>query len=152
MSYTVQFAASAAKEFRALPASVKARVTTAIDGLVDYPRPPGVSKLQGHERLYRLRVGQYRVVYAVNDEARTVRVTRIRHRREVAISRQATWLAFSLSAWPPFGPFSSMKVARGWLPSACWQPMACSMRQSPCCRHVRAGSTSSTCRYRRPWC
>jgi len=83
MSYTVQFAASAAKEFRALPVSVKARVTTAIDGLVDYPRPPGVSQLQGHERLYRLRVGQYRVIYEVNDEARTVRVTRIRHRREV---------------------------------------------------------------------
>lgn len=83
MSYTVQFAASASKEFRALPASVKSRVTTAIDGLVDNPRPPGVSKLQGHERLYRLRVGQFRVVYEVNDDVRTVKVTRIRHRRDV---------------------------------------------------------------------
>ena len=55
----------------------------AIDGLSGNPRPPGVRKLVGHESLYRIRVGQYRVVYDIDDQGRSIRITRIRHRREV---------------------------------------------------------------------
>ncbi len=82
-AYEVKFATSAAKEFRSLPLELKRRVGAVIDRLSQDPRPPGVRKLVGHERLYRIRVGQYRVVYEVDDKEQLVRVTRIRHRREV---------------------------------------------------------------------
>ena len=82
-TYEVKFATSAAKEFRSLPLELKRRVGAVIDRLSEDPRPPGVRKLVGRERLYRIRVGQYRVVYEVDDKEQLIRVTRIRHRREV---------------------------------------------------------------------
>jgi len=80
--YRVEFTASAAREFRSLEESIKRRIAAAIDELCENPRPRGVHKLRGHERLYRVRVGPYRVVYEVDDRERSIRVTRIRHRRE----------------------------------------------------------------------
>jgi mRNA interferase RelE/StbE len=57
------------------------RVTAAIDALAHDPRPPGAMKLAGRDD-FRIRVGDYRVVYAVDDRARIVLVARIAHRRE----------------------------------------------------------------------
>jgi len=82
-TYEVRFAHSAAKEFRSLSTELKRRLGTVVDGLRENPRPPGVRKLVGHERLYRLRLGQYRIVYEIDDKAQQIRITRIRHRREV---------------------------------------------------------------------
>ena len=81
--YRVEVAASAAKEFRSLPDEVKHRISVAIDNLCQNPRTSGVYKLKGHTSLYRIRVGVYRIVYEIDDEARLVRITRIRHRRDV---------------------------------------------------------------------
>lgn len=81
--YEVVFVSSAAKEFRSLPIDIKRRIGTAVEMLSQNPRPTGVRKLQGHEQLYRIRVGQYRIVYAIDDQAKLIRVTRVRHRREV---------------------------------------------------------------------
>ena len=81
--YEIKFATSAAREFRSLSTELKDRVGTAIDGLSQYPRPPGVRKLAGHERLYRICVGQYRIVYEIDDKDLLIRITRVRHRREV---------------------------------------------------------------------
>lgn len=81
--YEVEFLTSAAKEFRSLEAQIKRRVSAAIDSLQENPRPRGVRKLRGHESLYRIRVGSYRVVYEIDDEAELIVVTRIRHRRDV---------------------------------------------------------------------
>jgi mRNA interferase RelE/StbE len=81
--YEVRFVTSAAFEFRSLPTHVKDRVEVAVEELKINPRPLGVRKLKGHERLYRIRIGQYRLVYEINDKAKLVRVTRVRHRREV---------------------------------------------------------------------
>jgi len=53
-----------------------------IRSLADQPRPPGVAKLSGQER-YRVRQGDYRVVYSIQDEERTVWVVKVAHRREV---------------------------------------------------------------------
>jgi mRNA interferase RelE/StbE len=61
---------------------MRERIETAIDGLGDDPRPRGVEKLAGRDT-YRIRVGDYRVVFAVDDGARIVTVARIAHRREV---------------------------------------------------------------------
>ena len=80
--YEVEFATSAAKEFRSMDAGIKHRVARAIDALQETPRPRGVRKLQGHHCLYRIRVGTYRVVFEIHDETQVIRVTRIRHRRE----------------------------------------------------------------------
>jgi len=59
--YEVEFVTSAAKEFRSLEDNIKGRIAVAIDALCENPRPRGVRKLRGHERLYRIRVGPYRV-------------------------------------------------------------------------------------------
>ena len=80
--YAVKFMASAAKEFRTLSVELKHRIGLAVDGLRKDPRPHGVRKVQGHKRLYRVRVGQYRVVYEIDDQAKLVRVTKVRHRKE----------------------------------------------------------------------
>ena len=81
-SYSVVIKRSAERELRKLPKQDLRRVVTRIQGLAREPRPPGCEKLSDQER-YRLRQGDYRIVYAVNDEMRTVEVVRIGHRREV---------------------------------------------------------------------
>ena len=81
--YRIIFTSSAARELRKLSKPLRQRIGTAIDAIQDNPRPSGVRKLVGYQKLYRIRVGEYRVVYAIEDEIRVVRVTRVRHRREV---------------------------------------------------------------------
>lgn len=80
--YQIEFTTSAAKEYRALPREIKRRVSVAIDGLSQEPRPHGVRKLSGHERLYRIRVGEYRILYEIDDDRVLILVTRVRHRNE----------------------------------------------------------------------
>jgi mRNA interferase RelE/StbE len=81
-SYSVVLKTSAERELRALPKEDLRRVVGRIRGLAHNPRPPGHEKLTGQER-YRIRQGDYRVVYAIDDEARIVEVVKIGHRREV---------------------------------------------------------------------
>jgi mRNA interferase RelE/StbE len=81
--YAVDLVTSAAHEFRQLQTDLKLRVKLAINSLSSNPRPTGVRKLKGHRDLYRIRVGSYRVVYRIDDKAKLVRITRIRHRSEV---------------------------------------------------------------------
>lgn len=81
--YRIVFANSAAKEFRGLSKQLQRRIRTAIDKLQEDPRPEGVRKLSGHQDLYRIRIGQYRVVYEIKDEVRVLTVTRVRHRSDV---------------------------------------------------------------------
>lgn len=81
MSYAVFVEARADRELGKLPGAVQGRVDPAIDALADDPRPRGSRKLQGAES-YRIRVGDYRIIYAVDDEARRVDVLAVAHRRE----------------------------------------------------------------------
>lgn len=80
-SYSVGLKNSAEKDLRKLPADILRRVLAAIGGLASEPFPPSSLKLKNADRLYRLRVGDYRVVYEVQSEE--VTVVAIRHRREV---------------------------------------------------------------------
>ena len=80
--YVVYIKRSARRELLRLPPEVIRRVTVAIDGLADQPRPPGVRKLVGSASTYRIRVGDYRVVYEIADKQRVVTVTRVRHRSD----------------------------------------------------------------------
>ncbi len=59
------------------------RIVKAIDGLTTNPRPPGAIAIQGGAGLLRIRVGDYRIIYTVEDAARTVLVVTIGHRRDV---------------------------------------------------------------------
>ena len=72
----------AVRAYRRLHGRLRDRIRAAIDGLAEDPRPSGVVKLAGRDD-YRIRVGDYRIVYAVDDDARVVIVARIAHRREV---------------------------------------------------------------------
>ena len=81
--FHIEFKASAAKEFRKLEKSIKLRVIDAIDALAQDPHPPASRKLRGHESLYRLRVGHYRIIYEIDTAANVILVTRIRHRKDV---------------------------------------------------------------------
>jgi mRNA interferase RelE/StbE len=80
--YQLTFARSARKELETLPASMVARVFSRIEALVDNPRPVGSRKLQGEKNLWRIRVGEYRVIYSVDDRRRLVDITAVRHRSE----------------------------------------------------------------------
>ena len=83
MAYTVDFSHRAAREFAKLPASIKSRIGARIDGLADDPRPPGVKELSGTEHLYRLRVGDHRVLHHCRDDILVVLVVGVGHRRDV---------------------------------------------------------------------
>ncbi len=63
------------------------RIEEAVYGLVDTPLPVNSRKLSGRDDEYRIRVGDYRIVYAVDDEAELVEILRVAHRREVYRSR-----------------------------------------------------------------
>lgn len=81
--YAITFARSARKELEALGEPLASRVFARIEALAGDPRPVGCRKLQGSQDLWRIRVGDYRVVYSVSDAARTVDVSIIRHRSDV---------------------------------------------------------------------
>lgn len=80
--YTVVFARSASKEVRALDTRVAMRLLNRIESLSRNPRPAGVVKLEGATDLWRVRVGEWRVVYRISDHDRVVDVIAVRHRRE----------------------------------------------------------------------
>lgn len=81
--YTIRFAPTANRNFDRLPVQIRWRVRVAIDRLAVNPRPPGVRKIRGNLGDYRIRVGQYRVLYDINDAEILVYIVRIGHRREV---------------------------------------------------------------------
>ena len=81
-NYGITFARSARRELETLDASIVRRVISRIEGLAQDPRPPGSRKLQGEQNLWRIRIGDYRVIYSVDNRQRIVDIVRIRHRRE----------------------------------------------------------------------
>lgn len=83
MPYTIQIKNSALKELRKLPENFSAQVARDIDALAKNPRPIGHKKLKGHDGLYRIRSGNYRVVYQIQDKVLIVLVVRIGNRKEV---------------------------------------------------------------------
>ncbi|MDQ6602960.1 MAG: type II toxin-antitoxin system RelE/ParE family toxin [Chloroflexota bacterium] len=83
MVYAVEFATAARRQFRKLPRAVRAIMKPEIDALTSDPRPHGVEKMSGEENAYRVRVGDYRIIYEIHDAVLIVVVVRVGHRREV---------------------------------------------------------------------
>jgi mRNA interferase RelE/StbE len=81
--YRVLLERAAEKDLSRLSSEVHSRVIRAIQLLANNPRPSGCRKLAGSKNDWRIRVGDYRVVYEIADEIRIVRINRVRHRREV---------------------------------------------------------------------
>jgi len=82
MSYQIEFRPSARKMIDKLPDSLFRRISPAIERLAEEPRPHGCVKLSGFERMWRIRVGNYRIVYEIHDDRRIVIILVVAHRRE----------------------------------------------------------------------
>lgn len=82
MAYRVELATHALREFKDLPDDVQRLLADVLDDLQTLPRPPGAKKLTGADG-WRVRKGDYRVLYTVDDRAKLVRVYRIGNRRDV---------------------------------------------------------------------
>ena len=81
--YEITFARSARRELERMERSLTVRILTRIEELAVEPRPPGCRKLQGGGDLWRIRVGDYRVLYSIDDDQRLVDIVAVRHRRDV---------------------------------------------------------------------
>jgi mRNA interferase RelE/StbE len=80
--YEVYLEGAAERDLKRLPAETFHRIVPHIRALAENPRPPGCRKLTGSENDWRLRIGDYRVLYEIDEGEKAVRVFRIRHRRE----------------------------------------------------------------------
>ena len=81
--YDLRIKPSAERDLCRLPRSTIERIHIKILALRDGPRPPGSRKLSGNLEGWRVRVGDYRILYLIDDTAETVTVVRVRHRRDV---------------------------------------------------------------------
>lgn len=81
MKYQVLLESSARRQIKKLPLSVQENVLARITDLGTNPRPSGCKKLKGRKNQYRIRVGSYRVIYSVEDDALVIRVVRAGHRQ-----------------------------------------------------------------------
>jgi mRNA interferase RelE/StbE len=81
--YGVEIKPSARRELEKLNNTLIARLAKKIKSLGTNPRPAGCRKLRGYKDFWRVRVGNYRVVYIIDDDAKMVSITRIAHRKEV---------------------------------------------------------------------
>ena len=80
--YKIYFKESVEKDFRAIPKKDLQKIILRIQALASNPRPQGHEKLTGQER-YRVRQGQYRIIYSVHDKELTVCVVKVGHRKDV---------------------------------------------------------------------
>ena len=83
MAYRVEIKPQAEKSLGRLPNPQRRRVALAIDDLARNPRPAGCAKIIGAQDAYRIRVGDYRVVYEIEDRVLVVYVVRVGHRKDV---------------------------------------------------------------------
>jgi mRNA interferase RelE/StbE len=83
LAYSVEIAPAAKRQIGKLDRPVQGRIVRRLEALGKDPRPPGVEKLEGDESLYRVRVGEYRIVYEIRDKILVVLVLKVGHRKEV---------------------------------------------------------------------
>ncbi len=82
-SYRIELKPSAERDLAGLERRDLLRVARKIDGLADDPRPAGAEKLSGEDDLWRIRAGDFRIIYTIRDDVLLVLVVRVGHRREV---------------------------------------------------------------------
>ena len=82
-SFDLQWRKSTSKDLRRIPRDAVSRIVAAVAKLAEEPLPHGSEKLTGSEHTYRIRVGDYRVVYELLRNAKIVEIQRVRHRKDV---------------------------------------------------------------------
>lgn len=88
MSYQIAIVKKAFKELSALSRKINEQVVDAIDGLKEEPRPVGCKKLKGEsENIWRIRVGDYRILYFIDDMVKIVEIRRIGNRKDVYVKK-----------------------------------------------------------------
>ncbi len=81
--YEIKFEKCALKDFESLSKRQAEKIAKQVAFLKENPRPPGTKKLKGRNSLYRVRVGDYRIVYAVEDDVCVILIVRVGHRKEI---------------------------------------------------------------------
>jgi mRNA interferase RelE/StbE len=81
-SYRIEIKASASKELNKLSQQMIPEIVAAIEKLAEDPYPQGVKKLKGFDQIYRIRVGEYRVVYNILKSRLIIEIIRVRHRKD----------------------------------------------------------------------
>lgn len=87
MTYRVALSPMAARQLRKLDAPVRRRIQAALELLAEQPRPPSATRLVGGAGEWRVRTGDYRIVYEIDDDRLLILVLRIGHRRDVYAGR-----------------------------------------------------------------
>jgi mRNA interferase RelE/StbE len=82
-SYQIEWKRSAVKELRKLPRPIISKIVAAVDSLILNPRPQGVRKLVGSEDTFRIRIGDYRVLYSIFETRLIIEIIRVGHRKDV---------------------------------------------------------------------
>ena len=82
-SFDLQWRTSTKKDLRRIPRDAISRIVAEVAKLADEPLPRGSEKLTGSERTYRIRVGDYRIVYELLRDAKVVEIQRVRHRKDI---------------------------------------------------------------------
>ncbi len=83
MSYQVEISKGALKQLRKLSPELQERIQVKINNLATEPRPDGVKKLKNRENGYRIRIGDYRVIYDIFDDILLIVIVRIGHRGNI---------------------------------------------------------------------
>jgi mRNA interferase RelE/StbE len=81
--YEVYLERSAENDLKRLPTSIFHRIIPQIKTLAENPRPSGCRKITGSKNDWRIRIGDYRIIYEIDEKAKAVKIMRVRHRREV---------------------------------------------------------------------
>ena len=81
--YRIESTSAAAKQLRKLPNDVLIRVDQAIFALSANPRPPGIKKLRAQTDRFRIRIGNYRVIYEIDDDKLVVLIVDVGHRKDI---------------------------------------------------------------------
>lgn len=83
MTYKVVLKPAAQRQLKKLSPTIQGELVTTIEKLREDPRPSGCKKLKGRQNQYRIRLGNYRVIYGIEDSILVVRVIKVGHRRDV---------------------------------------------------------------------
>jgi len=83
MPFRIEWKKSTHKDLRKLPVNAAERIIETVQGLAENPFPHGVEKLSGSQHAYRVRLGDYRIVYEVVTDSKLIEVQRVRHRKDV---------------------------------------------------------------------
>ncbi|ALE04754.1 plasmid stabilization protein (plasmid) [Arthrobacter sp. ERGS1:01] len=87
MTYSIEVRPAALRQLRKIDPGARRRIQAAVEILAETPRPPGAKKLVGGQGEWRVRTGDYRIVYEIHDDVLVVLVVTVGHRREIYQSR-----------------------------------------------------------------